>query len=71
MQITVVRSGELRGCDIAASAQIRRSAGHQHPQYILAELVRQAQTTEPLSCARELFGIRPGAKSRHEEKDIV
>ena len=39
----------------AAATAHRRTAGHQHPQHVIAALARLAEAREPLPCAVQQF----------------
>jgi putative SOS response-associated peptidase YedK len=53
----------------AAATEVRRAAGHQHPQHIVTSLARLAEAGEPLSGAGEqLRRIRAGAKTGDQEE---
>ena len=53
----------------AATATHWRSAGHQHPQHVIAALARLVKARVPLSGAvQQLCRVRPGAEPRDEEK---
>src|SRR3981189_2174701 len=60
-ELTMMRWGH------AATAKVRRGAGHQHPQRVVAGLAGLAEAGEPLSGAGEqLRRVRAGAKPRDQ-----
>jgi putative SOS response-associated peptidase YedK len=58
----------------AAATEIRRAAGHQHPQHVVAALAGLAETGEPLpDPGQQLLGIRAGAEpgDRQQARRLV